>query len=94
MTTILPGERFTISPHDDGTKVLVAEASDFQLGRGGPMPRQLYVKSHRTGQTVCFNYCGVDYNGDEIAGWRYHPDVVDATCIPGAHRARLLIIND
>lgn len=91
--TPIPGELFTISPHpEDGTVVLVAEHSDL---RDYDVGLTIAVRSNRTGQVVRFTEAGEDYDrhGD-VAGWRFVPVPVDRDTIPGAHRTRLLIIND
>ncbi len=88
--TTYDGSLFTISRSPGGHKTLVAEASDL----GGPVPDIISIKSHRTGQTVRFAFSRRDYNGDDVAGWRYNPIWPDRDTIPGAHRASVLIIND
>lgn len=92
---------FTVSPHSDGTKVLVAEASD--LGYHGP--RRIYddacdvgvaIRSHRTGRLVRFYLDSEDrdHTGEDVAGWRFRPIAEDARRVPGAARTSVLIIND
>lgn len=95
------GAMFSVSSHEDGTKVLVAEAST--LGYHGP--RRIYddacdvgiaIRSHRTGRLVRFYLDSedMDHSGEDVAGWRFRPIAEDVRRAPEASRTSVLIIND
>ncbi len=92
---------FTCSPNDDGTVVLVAEAST--LGYHGP--RRIYddacdagiaVRSERTGALVRYYLKEeeMDRSGEDVAGWRFLPISEDVRRTPSAGHTSVLIIND
>ncbi len=93
--------QFTASSHDDGTTVLVAEASDLRY-RGW---HQIYddacdvgisIKSSRTGQIVTYylNEEEMDHSGEDVAGWRFKPIAEDVRRVPACANTSVLIIND
>lgn len=52
------------------------------------------LESHRTSDLVPFYQCGVDMNGDEVAGWRYAPVSEAIALRPHLASLRVLVIND
>lgn len=72
------------------TNQLTVELSQLGERVPNPMPQELEVKSHRTGDTLLFVLDSIDREDEgDICGWHYRPR------IPGKHwKLKLLIIND
>lgn len=79
---------FTVSNHSDHV-TLVAEASDLGISNGAI---EFAILSRKTGNTVRFRFRSTDYNGEDIAGWRFDPVPADVANL--ATKVDVLIIND
>ena len=70
---ILPSEMFS---YNKDTKTLTAFASDgplhimFKPGLG--IPLKLYIKSHRTGNTITAEYLSRRVSEGDLVSWTYH----------------------